>query len=441
MYKSRFDKWGFTKNNSKKDVMAMLQVQRQRDAMGKRTAFHRNGKEVAIDVYLKRKGISQAELVEAGMAETLPQNLRCLTPPPEPPKNLQAPGHLSIQELVLHCIRDVAWNWYCPPDTPVTACVAHYRGDEVRCAITDLTNADWLFSVGQYEKGGNMCEEGFKSLHMLIKKPSIYGLIHLFQSVLDASNRGIVKEIWRYLAAYATTIKHKGPMTRLFQGIWAYFNAHDYDEYWSFLFDCTERLFVIGEQQLGLPLNTLARISPLLFIPRAYQYRTEPVRRLQSRFNYDKLVQDALPIAVEEQVVFIAIELSVIGTQTDWRSERVLELANVILDVCRGVTYNVELFYYIALTALAQYHRGQYKLDGNRESHELSVQALEHFVDIIAGRWDPDVGYMVGELERLEHWYREAGDDALADAMHERWVESLDLIPKDFVRGKKGILH
>ncbi|KAI1377121.1 hypothetical protein F4677DRAFT_454233 [Hypoxylon crocopeplum] len=441
MYKSRFDKWGFSKNNSKRDVVAMLQVQRQRSAVGKRTTFHRNGKEVAIEAYLKRKGISQYDLVEPGLAENLPENLRCLTPPPESPKALHSPGTLSLQELILQCARDLAWNWYCPPDTPLVACATHYRGDELRCAITDITNADWLFSVGHFERGGAMCEQGFKSLHLLFKKPSIYGLLHLFITVLDASNKGIVKEVWRYLAAYAATIRVEGPLARLFQAIWKFLSTHEYEEYWDFLFECTEKLLLVEEQNSGLPADTLPRLYPILFIPRAYQYRDEPYRRLQSRCDFRRLVQGPMPTAIEERTVFQAMELLILGNQTLWQGDRVFELANAVLENTKGIAYNTEFFVYIAVTSLAHYHRHQYILNKEIASHELSVHYLEMIVSVMEGKWDPDMGYLLGELERLEHWYRDAGDNEKADAAALRWKNALEAIPKDFVRGQKGILH
>ncbi|KAL7624905.1 hypothetical protein AAE478_004119 [Parahypoxylon ruwenzoriense] len=443
MYKSRFDKWGFSKNNSKKDVIAMLQVQRQRNAVGKRTAFHRNGKEVAIDAYLKRKGISQYDLVEPGIAEKLPENLRCLTPPPESPKALQSPGNLSLQELILQCARDLAWNWYCPPDTPLVACAAHYRGDELRCAITDITNADWLFSIGQYERGGVMCEQGFRSLHLMFKKPSIYGLLHLLITVLDASNKGIVKEIWRYLAAYAATVRIDGPLARLFQGVWKFLSTHDYEEYWDFIFECTEKLLLIEEQHTGLPADTLPRLYPIIFIPRAYQYKSQPYRRLQSRCDFSKLVQGPMPTAIEQLTVFQATELLILGNQTLWQGERVFQLANAVLENTKGIAYNTDFFVYIALTSLAHFHRHRYILSERTDvaSHELSVHYLERTVGLMEGQWDPDMGYLLGELERLKHWYEEAGDSDAAESANDRWQKALEAIPKDFIRGKKGILH
>ncbi|KAJ8108080.1 hypothetical protein ONZ43_g6537 [Nemania bipapillata] len=315
MYKSRFDKWGFSKNNSKREVVTMLQVQRQRNALGKRTTFQRNGREIAIDAYLKRKGISQYDLAEPGIAESLPEHLRCVTPPPETPLIIQTGGALSLQELVLQTARDLAWNPYCPADFPLVTSAAVYRADALRCAITDITNADWLFHVGHYGRGGVMCEQGFKSLHLMVTQPSIFGLLHLLLFHLDAYNKGVIKE-------------------------------------------------------------------------------------------------------------------------SNWQGERVLELAESVLEKTKKFAYNVDFFIYIALNALAHYYRADFKPGDPVSSpkHQLSVQFLEQVCQLSEGKWDPDLGYFMGDLEKLEDWYREAGDTLMADDVHRRWRNSLELIPMQWER-------
>ncbi|KAI1201110.1 hypothetical protein F5X97DRAFT_58939 [Nemania serpens] len=436
MYKSRFDKWGFSKNNSKREVVTMLQVQRQRNALGKRTTFQRNGREIAIDAYLKRKGISQYDLAEPGLAESLPHHLRCVTPPPEAPLVIQTGGALSLQELVLQTARDLAWNPYCPTDFPLVTSAAVYRGDALRCAITDITNADWLFHVGHYNRGGIMCEQGFKSLHLMITKPSIFGLLHLLLFHLDAYNKGIVKEVWRYLAAYSATIKVDGPLARLFQGISKFINTHEFDEYWNLIFECTERLLLIDEQSSGLPEGTIARLYPLIFIPRAHQYKQGPYRRLQSRCDFNRLTQGTKPRVPEEMAIYDASELLIIGAQNNWQGDRVLELAESILEKTKKFAYNVDFFVYIALNALAHYYRADFKAGDPASSpkHRLSVQYLEQVCLLSEGKWDPDLGYFMGDLEKLEQWYREAGDTLMAEDAHRRWRNSLDTIPIQWER-------
>ncbi|KAI0434573.1 hypothetical protein F5Y09DRAFT_235345 [Xylaria sp. FL1042] len=436
MYKSRFDKWGFSKNNSKREVVTMLQVQRQRNALGKRTTFQRNGREIAIDAYLKRKGISQYDLAEPGIAESLPEHLRCVTPPPETPLVIQAGGALSLQELVLQTTRDLAWIPYCPSDFPLVTSSAVYRADPLRCAITDITNADWLFHVGHYERGGVMCEQGFKALHLMVTSPSIYGLLHLMLFHLDAYNKGIIKEVWRYLAAYSATIKADGPLARLFQGISKFINTHDFDEYWNLIFECTERLLLIDEQSSGLPEGTIARLYPLIFIPRAHQYKQGPYRRLQNRCDWNRLTQGTKPRIAEEMAIYEASELLILGTQSNWQGERVLKLAESVLEKTKKFAYNVDFFVYIAFNALAHYYRADFKPGDPISSpkHQLSVKYMEEVCRLSEGKWDPDLGYFMGEFEKLESWYREAGDTLKADETRSRWRSSLEMIPKQWER-------
>ncbi|KAH9909928.1 hypothetical protein F4778DRAFT_25133 [Xylariomycetidae sp. FL2044] len=441
MYKSRFDKWGFSKNNSKREVITMLQVQRQRNAVGKRTAFTRNGREVAIDAYLRRKGISQYDLAEPGIAENLPTHLRCVTPPPESPQLIQPGGTLSLQELVLQCARDLAWNPYCPPDFPLVTSAAVYRGDQLRFSITDLTNADWLFHIGQYERGGAMCEQGFKSLHLMVQRPSIYGLVHLLIFHLDAYNRGIVKEVWRYLAAYTATIRSDGPLARLFQGIFKFMSTHEYEEYWDFIFECTEKLLLVDEQQSGLPEGTVARLYPLIFIPRAYQYQEQPYRRLQSRCDFARLRKGSTPRGPDEVTVFTAMELLITGQQTRWQGENILNMANIVLEKTKGVAYNVDFFIYIALHSIAQFYRSHFDKDdpSTFQAHELSIIWLEKAVSLVEGKWDADMGCIIGDMELLEKWHCEAGDMMQAVTVRARWHTALEAIPKSWSRGQQGI--
>ncbi|KAI0016036.1 hypothetical protein F4780DRAFT_783604 [Xylariomycetidae sp. FL0641] len=464
MYKSRFDKWGFSKNNSKRDVIQMLQIQRQRNALGKRTTFHRNGREVAIDAYLKRKGISQYDLAEPGIAEQLPDHLRCVTPPPDVPALIHPGGAVSLQEVLLQTVRDLAWNAVCPPDLPLVSATAKYRGGALRCAITDLTNADWLFHVGHNKRAGTMCEQGFRALHLMIQQPSVYGLVHLLLVHLDAYNRGVVYEIWKYLACYSEAIKTEGPLARLCQGIFKFLHSHDYAESWTFILECVEKLLLLApedEAAAGLPTDTVARLYPLFFIPRAHQYPQEVPRRLQARCDWSRLAQRQIPTEEnttlrrrdpQEETIFQASELLITGAQASWRGAHTLHLAEKVLEGVKAFDYNTEFFEYVALTTLAKYHRAAYDDNRNRhgpsrkknkdkanEVHRLSTHFLDRACRLMEGKWDPDLGYFLGDLELLEEWHREAGDTEQAAATRVRWEEALDCIPTQWERGTQGI--
>ncbi|KAJ8130549.1 hypothetical protein O1611_g3080 [Lasiodiplodia mahajangana] len=270
----------------------------------------------------------------------------------------------------------------------------------------------------------------------MVTKPSIYGLLHLLLFHLDAYNKGIIKEVWRYLAAYSATIRADGPLSRLFQGISKFINTHEFDEYWNLIFECTERLLLIEEQSAGLPEGTIARLYPLIFIPRAHQYKQGPYRRLQNRCDWNRLTRGTKPRVPEEMAIYEASELLIIGAQSNWQGERVLELAQSVLEKTRQFEYNTDFFAYIAKNALAHYHRANFKLNDPSSilSHQLSVQYLEQACQLSEGKWDPDLGYFMGDMEKLEDWYREAGDTLMGDDVHQRWRASLELIPMDWER-------
>ncbi|KAI1342205.1 hypothetical protein F5Y15DRAFT_334547 [Xylariaceae sp. FL0016] len=442
MYKSRFEKWGFSKNNSQKEVVTMLKIQRQRNALGKRTTFHRNGREVTIDAYLRRKGISQYDLAEPGIAETLPRHVRCVTPPPDA-LLIQPGGALSLQELVLHSVRHLSLSSSTPEDLPLATGAAIYRGDALRCAITDLQNADWFFQIGENQLGGNMCEEGFKLLHNLVRRPSVYGLVHLLLFNLEAQTRGIVKEIWRYLAAYVAMCKVEGPLAQLLQGIFKFMSTHDYNEWWHFVFACTEQLLLIQEDQTGLPEHTVARLYPIIYTPRSY--RTNPTARiaLQRRCDWDRLNRGRLPRGPEEMTILKGSEFLLRAVHSNSRDPRVVELAEDVLEECKKFTYNTNFFEFLALRSIALYHRADFRIGAPATDvrHVTSVHYLEEACKLTEGVWNADLGYMMGELEMLEQWHREAGDIAAAEITHRRWRAGIDSIPKDWKRGDQGILR
>lgn len=281
-----------------------------------------------------------------------------------------------------------------------------------------------------------MCEQGFKWLHLMVTKPSIYGLLHLLLFHLDAYNKGIIKEVWRYLAAYSATIKADGPLARLFQGISKFINTHDFDEYWNLIFECTERLLLIDEQSSGLPEGTIARLYPIIFIPRAHQYKEGPYRRLQNRCDWNRLTQGTKPRIPEEEAIYEASELLILGGQSNWQGEKVLELAKSLLEKTKKFAYNVDFFIFIAMNALSHYYRADFKPGDPADSpkHLLSVHYLNEVCKLSEGKWDPDLGYFMGDFERLESWYREAGDTLKADETHMRWRNSLEVIPKQWER-------
>ena len=95
MYKTRFSQWGFVKNNTEDEVKKLLSMKFQRDARGKVTEFVRNGRVINLGTYLKRKGVTEYDLVDFETPADLPAYVRCRTPTPPP-----VPGYLRSPDLL-----------------------------------------------------------------------------------------------------------------------------------------------------------------------------------------------------------------------------------------------------------------------------------------------------------------------------------------------------
>ena len=95
MYKSRIKKWGLDKKIKQPEARALLRMKRQRDAIGKDSAFCVRGKTVTIeDVlrYFKRKGVLNPGVEAQPPEVSTPPAIECWTPLPSP-----APGFTAIQ--------------------------------------------------------------------------------------------------------------------------------------------------------------------------------------------------------------------------------------------------------------------------------------------------------------------------------------------------------
>ncbi|KAG7130596.1 hypothetical protein HYQ45_010599 [Verticillium longisporum] len=80
MYKTRFSQWGFAKNNTEDEVKMLLSTKFERDAEGKISEFTRNGKVVNLATYLRRKGVTEYDLVDFETASELPSHIRVRDP-------------------------------------------------------------------------------------------------------------------------------------------------------------------------------------------------------------------------------------------------------------------------------------------------------------------------------------------------------------------------
>ncbi|ROW04866.1 hypothetical protein VMCG_04885 [Cytospora schulzeri] len=114
MFKIRLKHWGFSKNNTRKDVAQMLKTRFVREAMGKRSEFIRNGRTIDIDDYLRRKGLTEYDVVDLdSSAEDALRMVRCRTPPA--PENITLPERLRHQEGYVLAVRRALQFWASDP--------------------------------------------------------------------------------------------------------------------------------------------------------------------------------------------------------------------------------------------------------------------------------------------------------------------------------------
>jgi hypothetical protein len=106
MYKTRFTKWGFGKNNKRHEVLPMIRKRARRAAVGRASRFHVRGQPVDmtdVERYLRRAGLSVQDAIDLPAAT--PPTLRCSTPDsiiysPKPPRQYE------ISESILDSIRN-----------------------------------------------------------------------------------------------------------------------------------------------------------------------------------------------------------------------------------------------------------------------------------------------------------------------------------------------
>ncbi|OLN96854.1 hypothetical protein CCHL11_02453 [Colletotrichum chlorophyti] len=205
MYKTRFSQWGFVKNNTEDEVKRLLSMKFQRDAEGKVSEFVRNGKVVNLGTYLKRKGVTEYDLVDFETPAQLPEYVRCRTPTPPPaPGYLRSPDLLRAQETIvgnmrkafLHCRqfevetdRQIGW----------TSIMLWGAGSSDMFA-----DANKKFQMGEHDAGGHLLMRAFKRLEMDLKQLSPQGIKELLLGMVHR-DAGMMTALCKYLAAYSTT--------------------------------------------------------------------------------------------------------------------------------------------------------------------------------------------------------------------------------------------
>lgn len=214
MYKTRFSQWGFVKNNTEEEVKRLLSMKFQRDAEGKVSEFVRNGRVVNLGTYLKRKGVTEYDLVDFELPADLPAHIRCRTP--TPPPALRSPDLLRAQELVVGNMRKAFLHcrqFEMETDTQISWPSIMVWG----AGSSDLLlEANFHFEARDADQGGDYMMRAFKQLEVDLMKLSPQGIMELILGMING-DPGMMTALCKYLAAYSSTnFERTHPLRQIF---------------------------------------------------------------------------------------------------------------------------------------------------------------------------------------------------------------------------------
>ena len=153
----------------------MVEMQRERRKHGKKTVFFRNGKPVALDRLLKRKGLSELTLETAGQAGSLPSNVIARTPSPSL-SFIAAPAKLKIQEELLQTYKLLLEQWQESPSPDTESGFNLFAKIEKPSQYYDMSRAlfcaNLAFDAGQNDLGGSILRQAFLLVESLVKVES-----------------------------------------------------------------------------------------------------------------------------------------------------------------------------------------------------------------------------------------------------------------------------
>lgn len=217
MYKTRFSQWGFVKNNTEDEVKRLLSMKFQRDAEGKVSEFVRNGRVVNLGTYLKRKGVTEYDLIDFELPADLPAHVKCRTPtPPLAPEYLRSPDLVRAQELVVGNMRKAFLH--CRQVEVETDAQIGWSTTMVWGAGSSdlLMEANFYFEARDADQGGHFLMRAFKQLEVDLRKLSPVGIKELLLGMVQR-DAGMMTALCKYLAAYSTTnLERSHPLRQIF---------------------------------------------------------------------------------------------------------------------------------------------------------------------------------------------------------------------------------
>jgi hypothetical protein len=205
MYKTRFSQWGFVKNNTEDEVKRLLSMKFQRDSQGKVSEFVRNGKIVNLGTYLKRKGVTEYDLVDFELPADLPSHIRCRTPTPPPtPDYINSPDLVRAQELVVGNMRKAFLQ--CRQLEVETEAPIRWSSVMIWGVPSSemLTEANFYFEAQDMDQGGQLLMQAFKQLEEDLRNLTPQGIMEVLLGMVRRET-GMMTALCKYVAAFSTT--------------------------------------------------------------------------------------------------------------------------------------------------------------------------------------------------------------------------------------------
>ncbi|ROW16029.1 hypothetical protein VPNG_02521 [Cytospora leucostoma] len=214
MYKARFKQWGFVKNNTEKVVSQILRAKFERDAAGKLSQFTRNGKDVNLQNYLQRKGMTEYDLVDfSKIPDAALAHVRCRTPPLDIPEDLRLPDRLRFQDTLVMSFKRAFLVWRQEDQENAFGfqpSVFTWRVSDFP-HLSNLIESARLIRRGDGAQGVAALNQAFWAMNPYfgsMDAPSSFYFFFHRQSRCWQEDSRIALAVWKFLAAYASARNH-----------------------------------------------------------------------------------------------------------------------------------------------------------------------------------------------------------------------------------------
>lgn len=257
MYKARFKQWGFVKNNTEKVVSQILRTKFERDAAGKLSQFTRNGKNVNLQNYLQRKGLTEYDLVDFHPAADVLPHVRCRTPPFDIPEDLRLPDRLRFQDTLVLSFKRAFLLWRQEDQENAFG----FQPSVFTWRVTDfphlssLIESAQLIRKGDGAKGVAALNQAFWSMNTYLASMDATASFYFFfhrQSRPWQDDARIALAVWKFLAAYASTKNHNNhPLFNTFRLMYEVVQKEGVTGLRELLMDCSDTVADELEKAFG----------------------------------------------------------------------------------------------------------------------------------------------------------------------------------------------